>query len=65
MNVSDAKDPQNTNTVLGKILWHQLDTVVILRQNIRQKKETITIPQFYNTLTYFLSFTLVRQGTRT
>jgi hypothetical protein len=28
-------------------------------------QETITIPQFYNTLTYFLSFTLVRRGTRT
>ncbi|KAJ7697464.1 hypothetical protein B0H17DRAFT_862645, partial [Mycena rosella] len=34
--VSDAMDQRNQNAVLGRILWHQFNTVVILRQNMRQ-----------------------------
>ena len=31
---------QSQNAVLGKILWHQFNIVVILRQNMRQKEQT-------------------------
>ncbi|KAJ7108100.1 hypothetical protein C8R44DRAFT_636742, partial [Mycena epipterygia] len=31
---------KNQNAVLGKILWHQFNTVVILRQNMRQKSQS-------------------------
>ncbi|KAJ7161113.1 hypothetical protein C8R46DRAFT_859175, partial [Mycena filopes] len=40
LNVSDAMDQRNQNAVWGKILWHQFNTVVILRQNMRQQKQT-------------------------
>ncbi|KAJ7143172.1 hypothetical protein C8R43DRAFT_892056, partial [Mycena crocata] len=31
---------KNQNAILGRILWHQFNTVVILRQNMRQKTQT-------------------------
>jgi hypothetical protein len=37
-SVSDALTPRTQNAVLGKVLWHQFNTVVILRQNMRQSK---------------------------
>ncbi|KAJ7143084.1 hypothetical protein C8R43DRAFT_892035, partial [Mycena crocata] len=40
LNVSDAMDQRNQNAVMGKILWHQFTTVVILRQNMRQQAKT-------------------------
>jgi hypothetical protein len=40
LQVSDAMDQRNQNTVLGKIPWHQFNVVVILRQNMRQKDQT-------------------------
>jgi hypothetical protein len=39
-------DQRTQNAVLGKILWHQFNTVVILRQNMRQKTMTIEDSQF-------------------
>ncbi|KAJ7138717.1 hypothetical protein C8R43DRAFT_1089292 [Mycena crocata] len=41
LNVSDAMDQRNQNAVLGKILWHQFNTVVMLRQNMRQTTQTV------------------------
>ncbi|KAJ7733308.1 hypothetical protein B0H16DRAFT_1468145 [Mycena metata] len=40
LQVSDAMDQRNQNAVLGKILWHQFNTVVILRKNMRQKVQS-------------------------
>ncbi|KAJ6540673.1 hypothetical protein B0H19DRAFT_1001765 [Mycena capillaripes] len=40
LQVSDAMDQRNQNAVLGRILWHQFNTVVILRQNMRQQKQS-------------------------
>ncbi|KAJ7710919.1 hypothetical protein B0H17DRAFT_914782 [Mycena rosella] len=37
LQVSDAGDQRNQNAVLGRILWHQFNIVVILRQNMRQQ----------------------------
>ncbi|KAJ7793166.1 hypothetical protein B0H13DRAFT_1475168, partial [Mycena leptocephala] len=41
LNVSDAMDQRNQNAVLGRILWHQFNTVVMLRQNMRQKTQSV------------------------
>ncbi|KAJ7710801.1 hypothetical protein B0H17DRAFT_1155472 [Mycena rosella] len=41
LQVKDAGDQRNQNAVLGKILWHQFNIVVILRQNMRQKTKSI------------------------
>ncbi|EAU89804.2 hypothetical protein CC1G_09386 [Coprinopsis cinerea okayama7 len=39
--VQDARmTRRQQETTLGKILWHQVTTVVILRQNMRQKSQT-------------------------
>jgi hypothetical protein len=35
-----ATDTRSQNAVLGKVLWHQFNTVVILRQNMRQKTQS-------------------------
>ncbi|KAJ7120560.1 hypothetical protein C8R43DRAFT_900591, partial [Mycena crocata] len=40
LSVADAGDIRNQNAVLGKILWHQFNTVVMLRQNMRQQTQT-------------------------
>ncbi|KAJ7079861.1 hypothetical protein C8R44DRAFT_836642 [Mycena epipterygia] len=40
LQVSEAMTQKNQNAVLGKILWHQFNTVVILRQNMRQKSQS-------------------------
>lgn len=40
LQVSDAMDQRNENALLGKILWHRFNTVVIPRQNMRQKDHT-------------------------
>ncbi|KAJ7130031.1 hypothetical protein C8R43DRAFT_896365 [Mycena crocata] len=40
LQVSDALDQRNQNAVLGKILWHQFNTVVMLRENMRQTTQT-------------------------
>jgi hypothetical protein len=40
LQVSDAMDQRNQNAVLGKILWHQFNTVVLLRQNMRQQNQS-------------------------
>ncbi|KAJ7182676.1 hypothetical protein C8R43DRAFT_864121, partial [Mycena crocata] len=37
----DAVDQRNQNAVLGKILWHQFTTVVMLRENMRQQAKTV------------------------
>ena len=31
---------QGQQAAIGKALWHQVTTVVILRENMRQKKQT-------------------------
>ena len=31
---------RDQETILGKILWHQITMVVILQQNMRQKKQS-------------------------
>ena len=36
-NVSTATSPQGQKNILGKVLWHHFTTVVLLRQNMRQK----------------------------
>jgi len=36
---------------IGKVLWHQVTTVVILRQNMRQHTESVEDAQFYEALT--------------
>ncbi len=41
LQVSDAMNQRAQNAVLGKILWHQFNTVVILRQNMRQQKQSL------------------------
>ncbi|KAJ7086961.1 hypothetical protein C8R44DRAFT_650424, partial [Mycena epipterygia] len=51
MNVADASDQRNQNAVLGKILWHQFNTVVILRQNMRQQEQTAEDDQLRTALT--------------
>ncbi|KAJ6534305.1 hypothetical protein B0H19DRAFT_964553 [Mycena capillaripes] len=38
--LADAKTEYDQESVLGRILWHQFTTVVILRQNMRQKEST-------------------------
>jgi hypothetical protein len=38
--MGSATTVQSQNAVLGKILWHQFNIVVILRQNMRQKEQT-------------------------
>jgi hypothetical protein len=40
LQVSDAMDQRTQNAVMGKTLWHQFNTVVILRQNMRQPEQT-------------------------
>ncbi|KAJ7784233.1 hypothetical protein B0H16DRAFT_1296328 [Mycena metata] len=40
LQVSDATDQRSQNAVLGRILWHQFNTVVILRQNMRQQEKS-------------------------
>ncbi|KAJ7153846.1 hypothetical protein C8R46DRAFT_897778, partial [Mycena filopes] len=40
LQVSDALDQRNQNAVMGRILWHQFNTVVMLRQNMRQQRQT-------------------------
>ncbi|KAJ6545640.1 hypothetical protein B0H19DRAFT_955532, partial [Mycena capillaripes] len=40
LQVSDAMDQRNQNAVLGRILWHQFNTVVMLRQNMRQQNQS-------------------------
>ncbi|KAJ7731048.1 hypothetical protein B0H16DRAFT_1302462, partial [Mycena metata] len=40
LQVSDALDQKSQNAVLGRILWHQFNTVVILRENMRQQEQT-------------------------
>jgi hypothetical protein len=35
-----ASDVRSQNAVLGKVLWHQFNTVIILRQNMRQNTQT-------------------------
>jgi hypothetical protein len=37
---STAMDVPAQNSVLGRILWHQFTTVIILRQNMRQTQQT-------------------------
>lgn len=44
MDVGDQQD------AIGKTLWHQVDTVVILRQNMRQKTQTARDAQFRTAL---------------
>ncbi|KAJ7155807.1 hypothetical protein C8R46DRAFT_847633, partial [Mycena filopes] len=40
LQVSDALDQRSQNAVLGRILWHQFNTVVLLRQNMRQQEQS-------------------------
>ncbi|KAJ7187207.1 hypothetical protein C8R46DRAFT_880612, partial [Mycena filopes] len=40
LKVADAADQRNQNAVLGRILWHQFNTVVMLRENMRQLEQT-------------------------
>ncbi|KAJ7893055.1 hypothetical protein B0H14DRAFT_2334946 [Mycena olivaceomarginata] len=40
LQVSDAMDQRTQNAVMGKTLWHQFNTVVVLRQNMRQPEQT-------------------------
>jgi hypothetical protein len=41
VRASDAMSTRKQNAVLGKILWHQFNTVVLLRQNMRQNEQTV------------------------
>ncbi|KAJ6548904.1 hypothetical protein B0H19DRAFT_952760, partial [Mycena capillaripes] len=50
LQVSDAMDQRNQNAVLGRILWHQFTTVVMLRQNMRQKKQSADDSKLRHTL---------------
>jgi hypothetical protein len=36
-----ASDRKSQEEAIGKALWHQITTVVILRQNMRQKKQSL------------------------
>ena len=36
-----ASDRKSQEEAIGKALWHQINTVVILRQNMRQKKQSL------------------------
>ena len=36
-----ASDKKSQEEAIGKALWHQITTVVILRQNMRQKKQSL------------------------
>ncbi len=38
--VNSRMSVRNQETVIGKVLWHQITTVVILIQNMRQKTQT-------------------------
>ncbi|KAJ7075578.1 hypothetical protein C8R43DRAFT_847506, partial [Mycena crocata] len=40
LSTSQSMTQKAQNAVLGRILWHQFNTVVILRQNMRQKLQT-------------------------
>ncbi|KAJ6628636.1 hypothetical protein B0H10DRAFT_2160863 [Mycena sp. CBHHK59/15] len=40
LRTTDKMTPQTQSVVLGQILWHQFMTVVLLRQNMRQKEQT-------------------------
>ncbi|KAJ7089426.1 hypothetical protein C8R44DRAFT_648916 [Mycena epipterygia] len=39
LQISEAMTQQKQDVVLGKILWHQFNTVVILCQNMRQQAQ--------------------------
>src|ERR1700678_4408417 len=36
-----ASDNKSQEEAIGKALWHQITTIVILRQNMRQKKQSL------------------------
>ncbi|KAJ6619606.1 hypothetical protein B0H10DRAFT_1946658 [Mycena sp. CBHHK59/15] len=40
LRTTEKMTPQMQSAVLGRILWHQFTTVVLLRQNMRQKEQT-------------------------
>ncbi|KAJ7695913.1 hypothetical protein B0H17DRAFT_929974 [Mycena rosella] len=40
LKTMSAMNQKMQNAVLGRILWHQFNTLVILRQNMRQKEQT-------------------------
>src|SRR5436305_14792091 len=39
--VDAALTPHSQESSIGKVLWHQITTVVILRENMRQKTQTV------------------------
>ncbi|KAJ7710833.1 hypothetical protein B0H17DRAFT_913503, partial [Mycena rosella] len=40
LNTTSTMNTQAQNAVLGRMLWHQFNTVVILRENMRQRTQT-------------------------
>ncbi|KAJ6623683.1 hypothetical protein B0H10DRAFT_1742915, partial [Mycena sp. CBHHK59/15] len=40
LRTTNNMTPQTQSAILGRILWHQFTTVVLLRQNMRQKTQT-------------------------
>ena len=38
--LSKSQTQRGQESAIGKALWHQVDTVIILRQNMRQKRQT-------------------------
>jgi hypothetical protein len=40
LRTTDKMTPQAQSAILGRILWHQFTTVVLLRQNMRQTTQT-------------------------
>ena len=50
-NCNAGMKPKDQENVLGKILWQQITTVVILKENMRQTSETVDDQRFRTALT--------------